>query len=524
MEKLKKQNTFKSRITGIYVFLLLTFFPLIMHDGYGDIFRAKSLYFYILTVGYILLIIGAWIGALFCNEISDASIKIENVDVCILLFFVCSIISWLFCENRWEQFWGTDGRNMGLFTIALCAILYILIKRYGQECKAGVIGMFVTFSMVSALAVVNHMGIDPLDVYSRFDSNTKFMSTMGNINTLSAYLGIVSSFAMVLFCLERRMHWRIFYGVVCFIGFVGVLAANSDSAHLTIIVTLVLVLFFAKEAQSGTQLLMLLCMDGLAGMAFEGMRFLRGAQNCVKLRSGIGKILIKNDLHQWMVFGIGMLLFAIWIYGKSTDIEKKKESIQKIWTILRWLFIGLLGVAFIVIIGLVVYSNLNWTQAEAREKLGGLYNYLYLSNSWGTYRLRIWKAAWKTYCRLPFIEKLVGVGPAGFYYATQEYLTAGELQVFAEQGRLVDAHNVYLQALVVFGCVGTCIYIGFFISAFIKFIRKSKVSAIYLAFASVVAAYLAQAFVNNMHIYMEPFVIILLAIGMGSGFMRKILV
>lgn len=168
-----------------------------------------------------------------------------------------------------------------------------------------------------------------------------------------------------------------------------------------------------------------------------------------------------------------------------------------------------------VVVIFMIYVNVVWTKHEAKEQLGALYSYLYFSNEWGTKRLRIWRAALQIYERMPIIKKLIGVGPAGFYFASQTYLSAEELAVFTKQGQLIDAHNEYLQYLVTYGMIGVVLFIGYVTSAIGSILKVGKEKREILAFAMAGIAFLVQAVVNNAHIYIDPLAFVLLAMGMS---------
>lgn len=163
----------------------------------------------------------------------------------------------------------------------------------------------------------------------------------------------------------------------------------------------------------------------------------------------------------------------------------------------------------------MIYVNVAWTKHEAKEQLGALYSYLYFSNAWGTKRLRIWRAALEIYERMPIIKKLIGVGPAGFYFASQTYLSAEELAVFTKQGQLIDAHNEYLQYLVTYGIAGAILFIGFLFTTVRYLFKVGKEKPYVLAFAMSGVGFLVQAVVNNAHIYIDPLAFVLLAMGMS---------
>lgn len=515
MKSKQQKREFAPMLTGIYLFLLLSVFPLLVHDGYSDILSTKTNYFYGLTGGYVVCMLVFTVMKCIGKKQIKIQDRLDVTDICVAGFGIIAIVSWLLCDNKKEQFMGTAGRNMGLLTILLTVGAFFCIRKYLEFSEYIWMGMLTAELLVCIVALCNHMGLDPLSMYKSFDSGTAFMSTMGNINTLSGYIGILLPFNMVLFSVCEYKNSKIVYGICAFAGFLGMTSANSDSAYLTVGVTFCVLLFLSKDAKRGERLVWLVLEYAISGLTIAILRFVRGDELCIRLRPGLPKMLLDVRLNLFFAVGCAILLCVFWY------CRQKNRQAEDFWKNLRRVLIGILCVALVVLLAVILFVNLAWTKKEAKEHLGVLCNYLYFSNSWGTRRLRIWKASWKIFKRLPILNKFIGVGPAGFYYASQELLTTKELAKFADQGQLVDAHNVYLQALILFGIVGLIVFVGIFVSAAVKFFKEEKKEPYMQAFAVLEIAFLTQAFVNNMHIYIDPFAIILTAVGIGLCTRKK---
>ncbi|MBO5303122.1 MAG: O-antigen ligase family protein [Lachnospiraceae bacterium] len=503
----------RGKVSGAYLFLLMTIFPLLVHDGYTDILYVKTGYFYLLTGGYFLLMLGS---LLFKPEKAGGKNwgrKAHGTEWCVFGYGIIAVLAWLLCENKQEQFSGIYGRNMGLLTILLCVLCYICIYHFLEFKQYILTGMLGAAALVCIVAVCNHLGFDPLSMYPGGHLQSEFLSTMGNINTLSAYIGILLPFGMTLFMVSKEMLSKKVYGIFCFLGFIGMISANSDSAYLTVGIAFVVLLYLAKDTCQGTALLALVLEYGTAVLFMHGLREMRGIENCMKFRSGLSEMLVDIRLNLGIIILAGVLLMRLMRWQGKEEAAKA----EKFWQRMRKILLIILAVIVCIFIGVLLFVNLAWEKKEAKEYLGELYRYLYFSDAWGTKRLRIWKAAVKTYVRLPLLHKLIGVGPAGFYFATQKYLTAEELAVFAKQGNLVDAHNVYLQELVLFGVIGLLCFLGIFGSALYSFWRKGKTESYMLAFAMFIIAFFVQAFVNNSHIYIDTLVFMLMAVGRNLG-------
>lgn len=501
-------QTERTDLTGIYITLLFILFPLAIHHGYTDILTVKTNIFYILTGSYLFLMC-----IYFLTRESHTEKKFWDSrsvsDFFALGFLVTAVISWLCNGNKKEQFFGTYGRNMGLLAVICSVLLYLTVRATLQFKQYVINGILAAGMVVCSLAVINHLGFDPLSAYVGFEADTKFLSTLGNRNTLAAYIALLLPFGMTLFMVSKQWKSKIYYGIFCFIGFLGMTAADSDSAYLVTGIMCLVSLLLAKETEEGFYLITLISVYSVAELLFVLLRKIRGKESCLYLHGGLPEMLL--DVR------INLALFVITLILLLTGymLWKQKKDIKVFW---KWFRIVILSITAVLASGLmifVIYVNVAWTKHEAKEQLGALYSYLYFSNAWGTKRLRIWRAALEIYMRMSIPKKLIGVGPAGFYFASQTYLSAEELAVFTKQGQLIDAHNEYLQYLVTYGIAGAILFIGFLFTTVRYLFKVGKEKPYVLVFAMSGVGFLVQAVVNNAHIYIDPLAFVLLAMGMS---------
>ena len=86
-------------------------------------------------------------------------------------------------------------------------------------------------------------------------------------------------------------------------------------------------------------------------------------------------------------------------------------------------------------------------------------------------------------------KKVIGVGPGGYYSASQKYLSAETLDAIRRSTKNIDPHNTFLQSLINFGVVGTVCYLGIFGYAVRQFIAAAKKDRTKLAFIMLIVAY-----------------------------------
>ena len=143
------------------------------------------------------------------------------------------------------------------------------------------------------------------------------------------------------------------------------------------------------------------------------------------------------------------------------------------------------------------------TYKEARSVFGRLTKYIYFREEWGTDRGLIWKCAVRTFNGMPFYRKLTGFGPGMFRAAAERY----DLSMLYNkvEGYLIDAHSEYLQYLITTGILGLFCYLTCFISL-LRHLFKCKPAKPLLCICgmSFTISFLAQAVINNVHIYIEP--------------------
>lgn len=489
-------------ITNIYLFVLLFIFPFIYRNQYRDIMTVKTYFYWWITGIYVVLMclfflvsgrVARWIREKGWRDWS-------LLDVGMLLFLGMSILSWLFSSKHIGMFLGTYGRSMGLFSIILCVAAFFSISY-----NANLPGYYwkvlcVVLGIVSLLAVANHLGYDPLGMYAGVTGEKIYISTIGNLNVFAAYLGVILPIIMVKYLLADK---RWFHGIFLFVGFMGMVASNCDSIYLVIAVAFFVLLWWCKGKTEGARLVEEILMWFFSGLLMLGIRFLCGSNHCERLQGILKVALTPRFLLTGFLIFAGIYIILHWGVNKN------------IWHRIRRIGLGVLVFSVILLVALMLYVNLCMDVAEAKQSLGYLWKYLYLGEQWGSRRMKVWEAAVQVFQRMSWKERLFGFGPAGFYYAAHTYLSESELAVFT-WGKLLDAHNGYLQYLISIGIFGMISIYGSLVYAMTAFFKASKRENNYVVYAMAVAAFLVQAIANNPHIFIDPLLIAIVAMGYGK--------
>jgi hypothetical protein len=142
------------------------------------------------SLGYLVLF-------LILSRYSTFSSKLgRNVVYSATAFFLCMVSTLLFSGAPiFQQFWGSFGRNTGFLTYS--SLLFLLLGMaliQEQEFYKRFINVFVLSSIAVVLyCLIQIAGKDPVGW-----SEKRTFATLGNVNFLSAYLGLVSISALAL--------------------------------------------------------------------------------------------------------------------------------------------------------------------------------------------------------------------------------------------------------------------------------------------------------------------------------------
>jgi len=193
----------------------------------------------------------------------------------IFLFLLGLVLSILFSGAPWsQQFWGSFGRNNGLINyLALCAILVCSSLLVNKDFYRKII-LSLTWTSVpmTIYCLVQLWGMDPFP-WSSFQA----FGTLGNVNFLSAFLGMASigNFSLMVagqLKLPTRIALALLVGIDLFI------IAETDSIQGLIIFGLgfvIVVGFRIKEKSKGLFFSYLLSSIALFGLALAAV-FERG--------------------------------------------------------------------------------------------------------------------------------------------------------------------------------------------------------------------------------------------------------
>jgi len=474
--------------TKVYVSIMIGIFPLFYLNNYINILEAKTIFFKVMTIAFIIIVSCLLLLALVQKKytvITDKKNKMSKTDICAVGFAVVILISCILSPAGSEAFWGKEGRLLGGFVLLLCIGSYMIISRCFRPYQ-GLIWIFLAANAIQwILVILQFWDIDLLNMYENIDvtQRTSFLGTMGNVNFISGYTSVVLGILMAFyFQIEGKLS-KICYGTAIGIGFCAAHATRSQSWILGIGAAAIILLWNGAEKAEKLKKLgeiwsiflissvlfqTTIQITEALGLSFKAVRDLK-----------VDKLL--TFILSWKVLLVQAICIFLWFLFVHKYQEKYSRLLKKI-----ILMIGIIGAAAIII---MVFP---------------------LEDSYGSGRGYIWRVTIAEFSKLPILQKIFGYGPNCFFQFISPNRGEEMLQLFGNY--FADAHNDLLQFLAVTGILGVISYFGMQISVLARCIKSRNKSTVLLAGVAGVAAYMAQGLVNNIQIVVIPLLFIFLAI------------
>lgn len=522
------QDSFKetcvSVISGtisVFLLALVTLFPLIYHNAYFDILETKYKCYYIIVIGMlaVCLVLSLVMMAVDFNEYKGIHTKelfgrlaprnwkktFHIADAAVLVFWLMNLISTLQSEYLYEAFWGNEGRYTGLFLTTLYVAFYFLISRCWKM-KGWILELFLVSGMIMCvIGITDYFQMDILNFRGNIkpEQSTIFTSTVGNINTYTAYVAIVMGLAAAMFATAKNVVRGTWYYICMVVAFMAIIMGCSDNAYLALGALFAVLPFVMFQSRMG------ICKYLIILASFFSV-----IQIIDVINHSFADIVIGLDsLFQVLVNFDGLLYVALVLWGAAAGIyiyEKKQNNRQetfsklpvRIWTV--FVAVGVLAVCFMVFDANVAGNG---------DRYGALRNYLEFSDSWGTNRGYIWKQSFRMYQEFPLMHKLFGYGPDTFGILTTNEIKFDMIQATTQV--FDTAHNEYLQFLVTIGPFGMIAYIVWLVSAMGRFIKNRGIDPYVLGCCIAVLCYAAQALVNLNLPIATPMMWLMLSAGMA---------
>ncbi len=519
-------------ITSAFLLYMLVIYPLALHDHYFDITYTKYtvfkvgviLFAVIWAMGLVIVLTGINAGDMKGRH-AGGNVKVGTMDklkavicdgvygtdICMVLFFISGVMSFIMAEDKKNAFTGAQGRYCGLAFMILIFIMYIIVSARvsNMEKMWSLISMvFVLVSSVTfIIAILQNIGFDPfklLDGINRKQRNI-YVSTFGNIDIFGSFICIALPLFMGLYVTEKSNIKRIVYGIGVFAGFMAFIPANADVVFAGVGATIIAVLFATVYMERVDRLfeLVMLGSGGYLGMVL--LRMLVGT-NGAKI-TGFNR-LAEHPALLVIIFAVVLfirLIIQVYINRNKTEIyinENKSEvyiNKQKNGT----------GIKLIIALAVVLISGIAVIIYGRKNNLA-MFDF---NDKWGSYRGYIWRRVTGLYGELPFVQKIFGHGNESIRSLMDDRFYDEMLQV---TGTVYDnAHNEYLQYLVTQGLLGMLSYVGVVGTAVITGVKKIKKSPYILGLLLAVISYGVQAIFNVNQCITTPYMFLMTAMLIG---------
>lgn len=439
--------------------------------------------------------------------------NLSVTDCFALLYGICVIFSYLFCNYKEEALWGTKGWYMGLKPQISAVVFYFLISRRWHQRTWMAALILPVSAVVFALGYLNRFGIYPINMESGTEA---FISTIGNINWYCGYL--VSVFFGGLFLFgnsEWKKDWMkyLFAGYVI-IGFATLVTQGSSSGIFTMLA--IFLVLFRMSASDGKR------MENfwLAMVLLSATCLLTCLLRVTKVLQTTFIDSIVNAL-TYSVLPVIMLIVTVGFWWWVHDSNKKSRYPEKIFNRLTQIACGgALGLLGLYIVLLVVNTIGN---GFISQMLGiPQNNFLMFNYSWGSSRGATLAAGWLCFWEQNWLHKLLGVGPdcmSAFLYTDGSDSLINIVNESFNGARLTNAHNEWLTILVNIGLLGLISYAGMMISAIRHYIQKANTNVIAAACGIGILAYT----INNVFSFQQSMSLatIFVILGIGENYSRK---
>lgn len=518
LEPWKKVNQI---IASVFTLIIIAVFPLFFRNYYFDILTVKYIFYYgtIISMAVVTLVVSIIFLFLDKSRYDWATIKslkrqfsiksFRKSDWAMIAFLIAVAISTFQSDYFYESFWGNEGRFMGMFLILLYGVSFFIIG-HCLKFKQWFLDVFLFAGMIACIiGIMQFFKYDPIGFKKGLTASDfpSFTSTIGNINTYTSYVALISGMGTVLFAIEKNRFRRAWYLFTVIISIFALITGISDNAYLTLLALFGLLPLYLFNNLKGLKRYMVLVAILFTEFQFIDLISQKCPEHVLKINGLFNVIVGYDKLAHFVVvlWGICIVLYVLDACVSKDSIMKKDNNLG------RWIWLGLLII--IVMAGCYILYDANI--AGNADKYGSLKKYLVINDDWGTHRWYIWRIGMESYARFPLIHKIFGYGPDTFGIITVNNFYEEMISRYNE--KFDSAHNEYLQYLITIGIVGLAAYLTLLFTSIGEMIRASKKRPVMMALTFALVCYGAQAAVNISVPIVAPIMMTLLMVGVSGS-------
>lgn len=195
-----------------------------------------------------------------------------------------------------------------------------------------------------------------------------FVSTIGNINTYTSYVALISAIAAVLFSIEKNKYKRIWYLFTVIISLFALITGMSDNAYLTLMALFGLLPLYLFNSLDGFKKYMV-----LVSILFSEFQFIDTIShkfpNHVLEINGLFNVIVEYDRLPYFVIGLWGICIILYILKACI---KKENVLNRVSNIGRWIWLCI--IVLVVLAGCYILYDANI--AGNTDKYGSLSGYL----------------------------------------------------------------------------------------------------------------------------------------------------
>ena len=450
------------RLTRVWLWAMLAGMPLAFHDGFFDITETKTIWFVVCAALYLL---GRGVCRLQFGP-SGRRRKPTAAGYCAAAFCFITLLASVGSGFLRDSLIGAQGRWQGALMLWIYAALWAVLRDVPLKKEDVTLPLAVGMAASAAIAVMNHLGLDPLRFEAPLGSfdRGRYISTLGNINFAGAYLALaVPAAARAALTAETR-RGRLIWGAVSALGLWAAMAVRSESAVLGVGAGLAVLPFTLRDR---AQLSRWCLLPGAAAVLMQLYRI--PAALCGAGFSSLTSLLLRP----WCAVALTLSGMAFLPAARRTTDAKRFHRGYGI-------TLALLATAAVIVLVLL-------NTAFADVPLSGAEAWLRFSDEWGTDRVGVWKHCLALRESFGPWERILGGG-------------CGILARLDSQDRIFPdavldaAHCEYLQILLNWGTAGLAAYLGWLVLSVREGFRNG--GALAGALLPGLAGYAVQAAVN----------------------------
>ena len=431
-------------------------------------------------------------------------------------YFVSVMLSYLCSAYKKEALWGAEGWYMGVITQMTFVFLYFFFSRY-YHCDSKWVGIWLIASVgVFVLGICNRYSVYPIVMEGQ---TAAFISTLGNINWFCGYWSVTAPIGIMLYWCTDKIWVRLLAAFYSLIAMLSGITQGSNSAYLVFIVLFITLLVLSLGSSNKMYRFLELCLLFAAGcLVGKLMKSMPGMQynyppTGEDLMSRVTNALLTGNAALW-ILSIVLLCYIPLRMLERLGMLHIRNDIYKHRRTKAVMLASIAAAGCITIIVLLMMSGARYSgeasvAAESRDGFWQVFN-----EDWGNGRGAAWNCGINAYRSMDTLHKIVGIGPdcfADYVYDVPE-LAQRLWEQFVNQ-RLTNAHNGLLTILINTGVLGSVCYAGFFITAFVRYMRRASGKPFLYVCAVSMLAYAAHNMVSFQQILNTPFVFIVMGIG-----------